>query len=447
MLMRIFHTNDIHANVEFIKRVHHYMHKYKSDNDLYLDSGDFCDLRSLIVQADRGDSLMQLFKSCKMDHMAIGNNEIDLGYDSLVNIMKYDMLSCNLSDNDGNDVFRHSVIVEKCHKRFLIMGISPYYNSELVAGHYNLFFEMGNLKTRDCIKAINDELDKYDGQYDFSILLSHSGIICDDHIKKHVKHIDLWLGGHSHSEVAYDNYNQAGMGSKLGVVSLEVDDTIKITGNKLIDLKECDDALFDHLYQEKEAYADSILSKPLKSLGPLAFDAYHECELINFICDILLEVMDGDLAIMHHGIANNALNDVVSKKDLLNTFPSKLNPTSFVLSGKKIREAIMLSFDDDFIRQSGKGSGFRGYTLGTLGYSANVRIVGNDIYINNELMDDDKLYKVVSDDYLQRGTYYHSMKVDDKDAYFDPRFIRDVVEEYLDNDKLYALAKIKRVFR
>ena len=327
------------------------------------------------------------------------------------------------------------------------MGISPYYNSELVAGHYNLFFEMGNLKTRDCIKAINDELDKYAGQYDFSILLSHSGIICDEYIKKNVKHIDLWLGGHSHSEAAYDNYNQAGMGSKLGVVSLNVDDNISIVNNELIDLEACEDALFDSLYQEKVVYADSILSKPLKSLGPLAFDAYHECELINFICDILLEVMDGDLAIMHHGIANNALNDVVSKKDLLNTFPSKLNPTSFVLRGKKIREAIMLSFDDDFIRQSGKGSGFRGYTLGTLGYSANVRIVGNDIYINNELMDDDKLYKVVSDDYLQRGTYYHSMKVDDKDACFDPRFIRDVVEEYLDNDKLYALAKIKRVFR
>ena len=193
-------------------------------------------------------------------------------------------------------------------------------------------------------------------------------------------------------------------------------------------------------------YADSILSKPLKSLGPLAFDAYHECELINFICDILLEVMDGDLAIMHHGIANNALNDVVSKKDLLNTFPSKLNPTSFVLSGKKIREAIMLSFDDDFIRQSGKGSGFRGYTLGTLGYSANVKIINDDIYVNNELLDDDRSYKVVSDDYLQRGTYYQSMKVEDKDASFDPRFIRDVVEEYLANDKLYASAKIKRVF-
>ena len=111
MLMHIFHTNDIHANIEFLKRVHHYMHKHKSDSDLYLDSGDFCDLKSLIVQADKGDSLMQLFKSCKMDHMAIGNNEIDLGYDNLVNVMKYDMLSCNLSDNDGNDVFRHSVIV------------------------------------------------------------------------------------------------------------------------------------------------------------------------------------------------------------------------------------------------------------------------------------------------------------------------------------------------
>lgn len=447
MLMHIFHTNDIHANDNFLKKIHHYMLDHKTDNDLYLDSGDFCDLKSLIVQADKGDSLLQLFKNCKMDVMAVGNNEIDLGYDNLIKLKDYGLLSCNLSDNSFNKVLEGSVIVEKCHKRFLIMGVSPYYNSKLIAGHYNLFFEMGNLRTNDCIKAINDELSKYEGQYDFSILLSHSGIVCDEYIKEHVKHIDLWLGGHTHSEIACDNYNQAGMGTKLGVITLDINDDIKIINNELIALEECEDELFDKLYNEKLDYANMILSKPLKHLGPLAFDAYKECELINFVCDALLKVMDGDLAIMHHGIANMGISDVVSKKDLLNTFPSKLNPTSFVLSGKNIREAILMSFDEDFIRQSGSGAGFRGYTLGTLGYSANVKIIDNEIFVNNEQLDDDKLYRVVSDDYLQRGTYYTSMKVDDKDASFDPRFIRDVVEEYLNDEELYHLAKQKRVFR
>ena len=132
---------------------------------------------------------------------------------------------------------------------------------------------------------------------------------------------------------------------------------------------------------------------------------------------------------------------------MLETFPSKLNPTYYQLEGKKIKEAIKLSFDENHIRTSGKGSGFRGNTLGCLSFSHNVKVIENDIYLNDELLKDDKLYNLVCDDYLQRGSGYPSLKVADEDARFDPFFIRDLVLRYLNDEEVFTSCKIKRCYK
>ena len=53
MRVNIYHTNDIHSNYDFLKRVHNYIRKNKSKNDLYFDSGDYTDLKNIIVQCKR----------------------------------------------------------------------------------------------------------------------------------------------------------------------------------------------------------------------------------------------------------------------------------------------------------------------------------------------------------------------------------------------------------
>ena len=73
MRLNIYHTNDIHANFAFLGRVCAYLEEHRAGSDLYLDSGDFLDLKSLVVQADRGGSALALAKFCRMDAMALGN--------------------------------------------------------------------------------------------------------------------------------------------------------------------------------------------------------------------------------------------------------------------------------------------------------------------------------------------------------------------------------------
>lgn len=133
---------------------------------------------------------------------------------------------------------------------------------------------------------------------------------------------------------------------------------------------------------------------------------------------------------------------------MIHTFPSKLNPTLYRVSGKAIREAIMMSFNEEHIRQSGQGAGFRGSILGVLGFSHNVRISkdGNIIEINGRLLDENRLYTIITDDYLQRGSGYPSLSVDESNALFQVGFIRDVVERNLMNEENYNTASISRFF-
>ncbi|MBE2941731.1 hypothetical protein HPK04_14615, partial [Anoxybacillus flavithermus] len=93
------------------------------------------------------------------------------------------------------------------------------------------------------------------------------------------------------------------------------------------------------------------------------------------------------------------------------------------------------------------GAGFRGSVLGGLAVSHNVRIKreGIQVLIDGIPLEDQKIYKIVTDDYLQRGTGYPSLAVDDNQATYDHRFIRELVEESLMDPELFAMINVRRV--
>ena len=68
------------------------------------------------------------------------------------------------------------------------------------------------------------------------------------------------------------------------------------------------------------------------------------------------------------------------------------------------------------------------------------------ITIDGQLLEDDKSYLIITDDYLQRGSGYPSLKVADSEAIFEPGFIRDLVEKYLMDEELFKFSKEIRIF-
>lgn len=449
MRLNIYHTNDIHADFSFLSRVRAYLSDHRGKSDLYFDSGDFLDLKSVLVQADRGRSALELLALCRPEAMAVGNNEIDLGSADLERLAQLPMLCANICRNDGTPVpgLKSHVILERCGKRFLVIGLAPYYGAGMIADRYNLFFEMGNLRTIDPVPAVTQILNENRGKYDFSILLSHSGHLVDRELAKRLPPMDLWLGGHSHTVVAEAGYSQSGKGEYLGRVALDIDErNIRILDSAQMELPARRSPSFDARLKEAQATADAILSQELPILRELDFDPFRESALTNFICDCLHREFGRDLALMHSGIALGPLRRPVSRKSLIELLPSKLNPTIYTLPGEKLLEAIRRSLDDAHIHQSGQGSGFRGTVLGCLGFSSNVTLHRDPfaVEIDGKPLDPRKDYTIVTDDYLQRGSGYPSLAVPDGEAKFDKRFIRDLVEEYLMNDAVFLAGEVKR---
>ena len=218
MRLNIYHTNDIHSNFSFLSRVCGYLEQYRQEEDLYLDSGDFLDLKSILVQADRGAGALKLLKLCGLEAMALGNNELDFGCPDLEKLMAYPLLCANLTRADGTPVrgLQSHRIVERLGKRFLIIGLAPYFGEGMVPSLYNLFFEMGDLHTVDPVPAVTKILEENRGSYDFSILLSHSGHPVDRELEKRLPPVDLWLEGHSHAVITEERHSQSGMGQLLG---------------------------------------------------------------------------------------------------------------------------------------------------------------------------------------------------------------------------------------
>jgi len=459
MKISIFYTNDIHCEYEPLAGLATYIFENMTANDLLFDGGDFCDLKSLLIQGTDGLAAIDIMKMMKYDAMVVGNNEIDLEHDKLSNLANHDfpILSCNITANDGSkiDHIIPSLIIEKANIRFLVIGVSPYYSINLTPNKYNTFFAMGNITTLEPVELIRQEIAKNQTKYDICILLSHSGFKAEEYILNQIPEIDLCLGGHSHTKVEElmrinkSYYLQTGKYAEgIGRIDLKISDRkiINISGKCLNNDFPLNLALINLLKSEEEI-AIKAMDRPLYTIKPLAWNPYRESELINFICDALYFEYDCDFTMMHAGIVNSAIEGDISKLRLLKLSPSKLNPTRITLFGKQIIEAVKLSFDEQVIKQAGKGAGFRGDVLGTLGFSHNVKINAHtyEVFINDKKVENELRYVCVTDDYLQRGTGYHCLKVADQDAYFYHGFIRDLLERELNNPDCWKTCQLKRI--
>lgn len=451
MIINIYHTNDIHSNFEFFKKVKTYLDQNKGPNDLYFDSGDFADLKDIIVESDRGQTAFDLFFTSKCDMFTLGNNEIDLGADDLSKVLKQNskIISTNLTTNDDTPVdgLKKSEIVTVNGIKFLIVGAQPYYDFKLNPNVQNVFFMMGNLKTHEPIEAINNEILRRNGEFDFVVFLSHLGYAVDKFVVPQLIQADLVLGAHSHDIVNEGNYSQSGKGQMLGKIVIEIfEKKIYVLENSQINLDNIPDSDIENKFEIAKENAIKKLSEEISMVENLEFDPYNENRLINFICDAMLDYTKSDFAIMHNGICNDSLIKPLSNRTLLENIPSKLNVTTYKIKGEKILEAVKSSLDIDFISQDGKGAGFRGTVLGTLGFSHNVELYTNPlkVIVDGTELDLVKEYKIVTSDYLQRGTYYTSLKVPNSEANFDINFIRDIVRKYKDNKKIFEQSKITR---
>lgn len=440
MKFTILHTNDVHSRFENFARITTKIKKMRDENTLVLDAGDFHDFMDLMLQGTDGQAGAKLLKEAGYDALAIGNNEMFEGLDtmhSMTSSADLPFLSCNLVRKNGTDIegVTKSVIIERSGVRFLVVGASP---------DFKMFLDLMDMGTLPYKEAIKNEIAANKGKYDVCILLSHLGLREDEELLDSLKGIDLVIDGHSH--VLMDKpevingvtiHMSGCYGENLGRVTFEYDGKVHdVTAENIkADDEEMDENILEIMGTNRKE-AIERLGTPLYGIDrDLYHDIVEENPMTNFLADAIRDCLKTDIGIINSGVLNGGIRKgEVSMKKLIEVCPSPLNPTYMEVQGKDIKEALNMSLDHDLCYKDGRGGGFRGKYLGRLHVSgAVIEHDGNSVkrvLINGRDIEDEKYYSVATSDYLERADWYTPLSKH-RNVRYDIDYLRITLKNYL----------------
>ncbi|WP_421380860.1 bifunctional metallophosphatase/5'-nucleotidase [Bacillus salacetis] len=439
MKLKILHTNDLHSHFEQFSKAASLIRKRKDEHTIVLDGGDFADFKSIELQGTRGAAAIELLESVGYDALTIGNNETFNGVDTLqymASISNVPFISNNLLRKEKAPIkgVVSSTIIEKNGLRVFITGSSP----DLGDFNDGLGVHISSFK-----EALVEEMNRFKESYDLCVVLNHVGTFADKVLAEELDGIDIIISAHDHqlypqAEVINGTIiNSAGCyGEYVGVIEVEVTrDGVELLHSETLSSKdeEEDRDVVSILKRNKEK-AIAVLSEPLYTLPiPLWHDAVEENPISNLIADGLKDMLGCEIGLINSGIVNAGAFEFISNKKLIEICPSPLNPTSFEIQGKYLREAIEQSLDAQVCLADGKGPGFRGRFVGKLHVSgAKVEYDGTKIIrisIGDQPLEEERWYRVASSDYLQRGSGYPSLANNQNEKYLAEE-IKDVIRIY-----------------
>jgi len=229
----ILHTNDTHSHLEperggrmagfggaieraaFVDSVRQAMGE---ENVLLLHAGDFNQGSSYFSELG-GKVEVNVVNSLRYDCITIGNHEFDNGLEDLSRRLarvNSEIVCANLSFQNSalSERIKPYVVLERGGKKIGIIGVAPAIKSVVIKSIADC------IDQKDAVPVVNEYagLLKAEG-CDLIILLSHMGYDEDLEIVPHTAHLDLIVGGHSHTFVDEMKYVKDSLGRKVGVVT------------------------------------------------------------------------------------------------------------------------------------------------------------------------------------------------------------------------------------
>ncbi|GGA22881.1 bifunctional metallophosphatase/5'-nucleotidase [Psychrobacillus lasiicapitis] len=453
MKLKILHTNDVHSNFANFAKVATLIKQHKDEHTIVLEGGDFADFRSIELQGTRGIAAIELLENIGYDALTIGNNEMFNGVDTLEHMASsssFPFISNNLFKKDKTKIngVHKSIILEKNGLRILVTGSSP---------NMDVFNDGLGIYMTDYKEAIIEEIKRNTGNYDICVLLSHVGTFADEPLAMEIPEIDIIISAHDHklfdkAKVINNTImNSAGnYGEHLGILELEINEgKVELINSSTISSTKAtkDEQVISILKTNKEK-AIEVLSEPLYNLPqPLWHDVIEENPMTNLIAEGLKDMLKCDIGLINSGICNAGIFHEMTRKKLIEICPSPLNPTSFEIQGKYIKEALEQSLDAQVCLADGRGPGFRGKFAGRL-HIAGAQIVHDGknvqaVYVNDMPLEEETWYAVASSDFLQRGSIYESLANNRNEKYLAEE-IKDVIRLYADKEEFIEKAYVNR---
>ncbi|MDJ1006878.1 MAG: bifunctional metallophosphatase/5'-nucleotidase [Paracoccaceae bacterium] len=488
----ILHTNDFHDRFEPISRFNSTCRpddnaegkcfggmarmvtavneaKARHDNVMLLDAGDQFQ-GTLFFQFYGGDVQAEMMNVLGYDAMAVGNHEFNNGPEGLLNFVsqvEFPVLMSNADltgEPELRDVLQRSVVIEKAGERIGIIGVTPLNNDELSSPGPNIVFT-------DPSQAIQAEIDALEADgVDKIILLSHSGYQTDLVIAIQTLGLDLIIGGHSNTLLG-DMEGAAGpyptitngvpivtafaYGKYLGELELTFDDAgnvTEISGQPiLIDASVAEDegvlARLAELAEPLDEVRNEVVAEASAPIeGDRSFCRAEECEMGNLVADAMLDrVKDQGIQIAlanGGGLRASIDGGEITKGEVLTVLPFQNTLSTFEVTGATLKDALenaVLQYDDpDATGRFAQVAGLK-YTItpsNAFGSRiSDVMVMEGDSFVP---LDPEKVYGVVSNNFIRNGGDGYSMFVDAMNAYDFGPDLADVTAEFLAENSPYT---------
>lgn len=478
--LTILHTNDFHDRFEPINRFDSGCNeednaegkcfggmarlvtaindaKARHDNYLLVDAGDMFQ-GTLFFQFYIGDTAAEFMNKLGYDAMAVGNHEFNKGPQALaafVDQADFPVLMANAdvtAEAALKDIVLKSAVIEKAGEKIGLVGVTPQNNDELSSPGPNIVFT-------DPSPAIQAEVDKLTAEgVNKIIVLSHSGYPTDMVIALNTTGVDVIVGGHSNTLLSNTSDRAAGpypdmvndvaivqayaYGKYLGELNVTFDDdgnVIEASGEPiLIDSTIAEDADTLARVAELAGPLDEIRNEVVAETaapieGDRSFCRAVECEMGNLIADAMLDrVKDQgiDIAIQNGGGIRASIDaGPVTKGEVLTVLPFQNTLSTFQVTGAVVIEAL-----ENGVSQIEEGAG-RFPQVAGMSYafdaSAEPGSRISDVMVAGAPIEMDKVYGVVSNNYVRNGGDGYSMFEDADNAYDFGPDLADVTADFL----------------
>lgn len=427
------------------------------ENQVLLDAGDQFQ-GSLFYTQYGGAMAAEFMEQIKFDAMAVGNHEFDDGPEGLaafLDLVNFPVLSANI-DVSANNMLAgkvdKSTVLEVGGERIGVVSVLAEDTVETSSPGETVIFS-------SAIDAAQAEVDALTGGgINKIILLTHVGLSKDMELAEALTNVDLIIGGHSHTLLSNTNDRAAGSypmnvngvpivqayaySKYLGELNVTFDDAgvvTEISGEPiLLDASVAEDAAavarVAELAKPLEELRNKVVAQTDQSIGgDRAVCRAMECTMGNLIADAMLErVKDQGIQVAIQnggGIRASIEAGEVTMGDVLTVLPFQNTLSTFEVSGATLVAAL-----ENGVSQIEEGAG-RFPQVAGMSYAFDAAAAPgariSDVMVGGAPIDMEKVYGVVSNNYVRNGGDGYAMFKDAANAYDFGPDLADVTAEYL----------------
>ncbi|MDO5734361.1 MAG: bifunctional UDP-sugar hydrolase/5'-nucleotidase [Eubacteriales bacterium] len=425
--------------------------KANDDRVLVLDAGDTIHGTNFATLS-KGQSVIRVMNEVGIDAMVAGNHEYNYGMKELDDAIKeanFPVLAANIVDEkSGEKPLQSHEIFEIDGLKIGVFGIATP-ETKVKSSPPNT----EGLDFVDPVKVAAEEVEalKKEGCHAI-IMLCHLGIDLESvdtsrKVLEEVEGIDLAVDGHSHTliesgeELGSALLVQAGeMFGHVGLVRLKFeDDKLVEKEAQTIDFKSAaqyqeDPDILEYIAsieKENERYTKLEVGKTAVHLDGEREDVRtSETNLSNLIVDAILWATEADCAISNGGNVRASIPEgMITMGDLLTVMPFENTIIVIEVSGKDIKDALKFGADA-YPGTAGKFPNVANLTYEIVKVDKDKYEVQNILYQGKEL-DDEKIYKLATNDFLAIGGDGYTM-FEDKPQVLLQGLMVDIVRDYIE---------------